>query len=170
MAAACHVAMNHFWLALVLATCACVALISARAAPILIYNPSNSVHSGFYLRTGGAYQRGDIVTVAAADVAPAYAALRGYADPSDRFLKRIAATAGQSVCASGNVVSIDGAPIAVRIEHDAQGRPLPRWEGCGTLAANEVLLLGDTEDSFDGRYWGPISTDMIEGVWRPLSD
>jgi type IV secretory pathway protease TraF len=36
------------------------------------------------------------------------------------------------------------------------------------LAANEVLLLGDTADSFDGRYWGPVSVDLIEGVWRKL--
>jgi type IV secretory pathway protease TraF len=42
------------------------------------------------------------------------------------------------------------------------------WRGCRVLAHGEVLLLGDTDDSFDGRYWGPVSADLIEGVWRRL--
>ncbi|MFZ2031610.1 MAG: S26 family signal peptidase [Vitreimonas sp.] len=42
------------------------------------------------------------------------------------------------------------------------------WRGCRVLNADEVLLLGDTPDSFDGRYWGPINVRLIEGVWRRL--
>ncbi|MGD9968599.1 MAG: S26 family signal peptidase [Hyphomonadaceae bacterium] len=42
------------------------------------------------------------------------------------------------------------------------------WRGCRDLADGEVLLLGDTDDSFDGRYWGPVSIELIEGVWRRL--
>ncbi len=48
------------------------------------------------------------------------------------------------------------------------GRRLVGWRGCRVLARGEVLLLGDTADSFDGRYWGPVSVDLIEGVWRKL--
>jgi len=145
-----------------------VAALSAHAEPIVIYNPSQSVPSGFYVRADAPPRRGDFVTVSAVRVAPEYAALRDYADRTDRFLKRIAADAGQRVCAEGDVVSIDGAPAAMRVERDAEGRLLPTWGGCRTLAVDEVLLFGDTEDSFDGRYWGPVSVDLIEGVWRPL--
>ncbi len=42
------------------------------------------------------------------------------------------------------------------------------WQGCRVLAEGEVLLLGDTADSYDGRYWGPVSVELIEGVWRKL--
>ena len=49
------------------------------------------------------------------------------------------------------------------------GRALPSWSGCATLSGDQILLQGDTADSFDGRYWGPISRRLIEGVWRPLA-
>jgi type IV secretory pathway protease TraF len=88
--------------------------------------------------------------------------------PQDRFIKRVVATHGQVVCASGADISIDGAIVAYRQNRDSAGRTLPSWTGCKALSEGQVLLLGDTPDSFDGRYWGPISRDKIEGVWRPL--
>lgn len=155
-------------LALSLLVVACAALVTAHAQPVMIYNPSQSVPSGFYLRSGEPPGRGDFVTVAAFEVAPEYAALRGYADRSDRFLKRVAATEGQLVCAEGETISIDGADVATRIERDSEGRTLPSWDGCLRLGVGELFLLGDTEDSFDGRYWGPTSEQMIESRWRPM--
>jgi type IV secretory pathway protease TraF len=145
-----------------------IAAAGTRLEPAIIYNPSNSVTSGFYVRTHDPLRPGAIVTVQAAAVAPDYAAARDYADRTDQFLKRVAATAGQVVCAQGAAISIDGVEAVERIERDSMGSPLPSWRGCRTLAADEVFLLGDTGDSFDGRYWGPISTDLITGVWRPL--
>ncbi len=141
---------------------------TAHAHPVVIYNPSQSVPSGFYLRSGEPPRRGDFVTVAAVEVAPEYAALRGYVDRSDRFLKRIAATEGQLVCAEDEAISIDGVHAATRIDRDADGRTLPTWRGCRRLEAGELFLLGDKEDSFDGRYWGPITINLIEGVWTPI--
>lgn len=155
-------------LALSLLIVACVAFMTTNTQPVVIYNPSDSVPSGFYLRSSAPPQRGDFVTVAAAEVAPAYAALRDYTDSSDRFLKRIAATEGQLVCAEDDLISIDGAQVASRFERDAEGRRLPDWRGCRRLGVSEVFLLGDTDDSFDGRYWGPVDIDLIEGVWARI--
>jgi conjugative transfer signal peptidase TraF len=155
-------------LALSLLVAACAALMTAHAQPVIIYNPSQSVPSGFYLRSGEPPRRGDFITVAALEVAPEYAALRGYADRSDRFLKRVAATEGQLVCAEDEMISIDGAQVATRIERDVEGRTLPAWRGCHRLGADELFLLGDTDDSFDGRYWGPVTMNLIEGVWVPI--
>jgi type IV secretory pathway protease TraF len=143
------------------------AAVNAIGGPIIVYNPSDSVPSGFYVRAALAPRAGDLVTVAASDVAPTYAALRGFDDPTDRFLKRVAATAGQRVCAEGVTIVIDDVAVAVRAERDRQGRALPSWEGCRTLDDGEVFLLGDTEDSFDGRYWGPTPIDLVQAVWRP---
>lgn len=141
---------------------------NSRLEPLVIYNPSQSVPSGFYMRVNEAPRHGGFVTVAAVGVEPAYAALRGYADATDRFLKRVAALPGQVVCAEGPTITIDNAPAASRIKHDSEGRALPTWHGCRTLAADEVFLLGDTEDSFDGRYWGPTRLRDIDGVWSPI--
>jgi len=155
-------------LALSLLVVVCAALMTARAQPVMIYNPSQSVPSGFYLRSSEPPRRGDFVTVAAFEVAPEYAALRGYADRTDHFLKRVAAIEGQLVCAEDEMISIDGSHAATRIDRDAAGRTLPTWRGCRRLGAGELFLLGDTDDSFDGRYWGPITINLIEGVWTPI--
>lgn len=144
-----------------------IATLNVRDA--VLYNPSPSVSVGFYARVDAQIALGAMVTVRALDVAPAYAAARDFTDPSDRFIKRVAAADGDEICAEGALVSINGAPAAERLAHDSAGRPLPTWSGCHVLGADEVLLMGDTPDSFDGRYWGAISIQEIEGVWRPIA-
>lgn len=116
--------------------------ISLHVEPLLIYNPSPSVPEGFYVRLARAPQTGDFVTIASVEVAADYAALRRFADPTDRFIKRIAAASGQTVCAEGDSVSIDGrlaavrssrrlrralAACMVRLSHARNGRGLPAW-------------------------------------------
>lgn len=135
---------------------------------MVLYNHSPSLPVGFYIRTNHAALPGSIVTVRAADVAPALAAARGFGDRRDRFLKRVAASAGEEVCALDQAITIRERHVVTRHQHDANGRPLPQWNGCLTLGADELFLLGDTDDSFDGRYWGVVSHDLIEGVWRPI--
>lgn len=137
------------------------------ARDVALYNPSASLPRGVYLRDDGPHRRGAIVTVLARDVALQYASARDFTDAGDRFLKRIAAGPGDRVCANGAVMAVNHTVVR-RQFRDAAGRALPLWEGCRTLARGEVLLLGDSADSFDGRYWGPISEGLIEGVWRPL--
>lgn len=143
-----------------------ISVFGARDA--ILYNPSRSIPEGFYVRASVPLALSAIVTVRATDVSPAYAALRDFTDPGDRFIKRVAATRGQVVCGRGDELSIDGVIVVHRLERDAAGRDLPRWEGCRGLGEGEFLLLGDSADSFDGRYWGPVSAQAIEGVWQPL--
>jgi len=65
-------------------------------------------------------------------------------------------------------VWINGEALPERQSHDSAGRTLPTWSGCLTLSHGQVLLLGETPDSFDGRYWGPTPVSTIEGVWKRL--
>lgn len=159
-------------LILLLAGAAAGAALIAFALPAasdrLLYNHTPSVPVGFYIRTHAPIDRGTFVTVRAADVAPAAARARDFEGPRDRFIKRVAAVAGDRVCAEGDALTInDGFAIPRRV-HDSAGAPLRAWDGCRALLEHEVLLLGDAEQSFDGRYWGPIDRNLIEGVWRPL--
>ncbi|UPT63323.1 MAG: S26 family signal peptidase [Hyphomonadaceae bacterium JAD_PAG50586_4] len=83
-----------------------VALLGANVEPALIYNRSPSVPVGYYLRIDDAPARGAFVTIPALSVAPDYARERGYGDATDRFIKRVAAVAGDQVCAHGDSVSV----------------------------------------------------------------
>lgn len=148
---------------------ALIAATSTHEQDLVIYNPSNSVPAGFYIRSDRHIERGALVTVRAVSVAPAYATLRQFTEPGDRFIKRVASVAGDEVCAEGQRLSLNGVVVARRLERDSLGRMLPTWSGCRILAPDELLLLGDTPDSFDGRYWGPVTTRMISGVWRPIA-
>lgn len=151
-----------------IAGAALIGLALPPARDALLYNHTPSVPVGFYVRTEASIARGAFVTVRAADVAPEAAHMRGFDEPRDRFIKRVAAAFDDRVCADGNYLIInDGAPIARR-SHDHAGRALTRWSGCRSLGPNEVLLMGASEQSFDGRYWGPTDRRLIEGVWRPL--
>lgn len=134
----------------------------------LLYNHTPSVPVGLYLRTDAPLSRGVFVTVRAADVAPDEARLRHFDGPRDRFIKRVAAVSGDRVCAEGDVLTINDALVIPRRGEDSAGAPLRRWDGCRDLLGDEVLLLGDDERSFDGRYWGPSDKSQIDGVWRPL--
>lgn len=152
----------------VAAAAAAIAFALPAARDRLLYNHTRSVPVGLYLRTEAPITRGAFVTVRAWDVAPDAARLRGFDGPRDRFIKRVAAVAGDEVCAQGDHLAINGGDPIPRRAHDSAGLALPRWTGCRTLKAHEVLLMGETEQSFDGRYWGPINRNLIEGVWRQL--
>ena len=145
-----------------------VVFIQWRAPDQLLYNHSPSIPVGFYLRAHTGSVRASIVTVKAADVAPVEAARRYFTDDGDRFIKRIAAVQGDLVCAQGRRILVNGAVVATRRVEDSTGHRLSAWTGCKRLGPRDLLLLGDTPDSFDGRYWGIVTDDRIEGVWRPV--
>lgn len=165
---------------LLLAASSVTALVwAALAAPrdILLYNHSPSVPEGFYVRASAPVTIGAFVTVRASSVAPEEARRRHFTGPSDRFIKRVAAVGGERACGDGRSVIVgDDAVVVTVLEASEQHGPHPDhsqralvgWRGCRILDADEVLLLGDTRDSFDGRYWGPINVRLIEGVWRKL--
>jgi conjugative transfer signal peptidase TraF len=137
--------------------------------PRLVWNASASVPIGFYWRVAGTPSRGDLVLARAPLWARRLAAERHYLPLNVPIVKRVAAVAGNVVCALGDAISIDGRVVAHRLASDRIGRPLPQWEGCETLGAGELfLLMADVPDSFDGRYFGVIERRDIIGRLVPL--
>jgi len=151
--------------------CAALALPGlTNPAPHLIWNASPSVPIGLYrLSPGTAPRRGDLVVVHLPEPARGLAAVRHYLPAGVPLMKRAAALAGDRVCALNASLSINGTRRAIRLSRDAANRALPWWTGCRTLRSDEVLLLAtDRPDSFDGRYFGPVSTANIIGTARRL--
>lgn len=139
-----------------------------RPQDLILYNPSDSIPKGFYVRDRSELVRGSIVTIRSINAAPDYAAKRDFADEGDRFLKRITAMEGDTVCAEGSAVSVNGVTVAERGQVDAAGNPLPSCSGCVVLEAGEVFLLGDHPGSFDGRCWGISDLAELGSPWRLL--
>ena len=88
------------------------------------------------------------------------------------LVKRAAAVAGDRVCAQGPLIIINERVVAARRRADVAGRPLPQWQGCRRLVEGEVfLLMAETPDSFDGRYFGVSAPIDLIGratpVWLP---
>lgn len=138
---------------------------AAGAAPALaLVNESPSLPEGLYLRTTGAPGPGAVVAVEPPPEARAY--LAGLGMPASvKLLKRVAATGGERVCVRGPDVLLPDRRVERRL-HDRRGLSVPRWAGCRVLLTDELFVLGDTPDSFDSRYFGPVRRTAVAGVYR----
>ena len=151
------------------------ATLAAPPTPRLVWNISASAPMGLYAVTPGvALAPGDMVIARTPSPVRRLAAVRRYLPQNVPLVKRVAAVAGQEVCALGAFVYVDGRPVAVRRPADGRGRPMPCWRGCIRLAKGAVLLLMERSDSFDGRYFGPTSTADVVGrarlIWAARPD
>ncbi len=138
--------------------------------PRLVWNASASAPIGLYrIQPDRDPQLGTLVAVAPPQHLGRWLAVRGYLGENVPLLKHVAAKAGQRVCRTGSVVSVDGRPVAVALTRDRLGRPLPVWRGCRTLGADELLLLNPAHpDSLDGRYFGPLPASTVLGRAAPI--
>ena len=138
--------------------------------PRVIWNASASAPIGLYrIHPDRDPPIGVLVAVAPPKRLARWLADRGYLPEGVPLLKHVAAKAGQRVCRSGAVVSVNGRLVASARERDGRGRPLPVWQGCRTLGAGELLLLNPSvPDSLDGRYFGPLPASTVIGTATPL--
>ena len=139
-------------------------------APRLVWNVSDSAPRGLYAVSPDARMAaGDMV--AARTPAPwrGLAARRHYLPANVPLLKRVVAAEGDIVCAHGERISINAVPAVTRRARDGAGRILPWWEGCRALRGGEYfLLMADTPDSFDGRYFGVTAARDVIGKARRI--
>ena len=139
------------------------------AAPgrLVLYNRTPSVPVGWYYRLFQTPERGDYVALPLPAAAWDYARARGETPSRVRFMKVIAAMAGDSVCASQDRLTVNGQDLGEIRTADAEGRLLPRWSQCRALGRGEVFLVSAVPESFDSRYFGPVPLSDLEGVYAP---
>jgi conjugative transfer signal peptidase TraF len=137
--------------------------------PRLVWNASASAPVGLYLVSPGEVpESGDIVVARLSNVYRRLAAERHYLPANVPLVKRVAAVAGDEVCASSHSISINGALVAERKAFDGRGRWMPFWLGCVRLRGQQLFLLMDTAGSFDGRYFGVTDGSDVIGKARLL--
>ncbi len=84
-------------------------------------------------------------------------------------LKSVAAARGDLVCTTGGRLAINGRDHGPVASTDEAGRALPRWIGCRRLTTDELFAFSDrVPNSFDSRYFGPVSRGAVLGVYVPL--
>lgn len=138
--------------------------------PRLVYNASASVPLGYYrVLPVGVLKISDLVLLHTPENVVELADQRRYLPKSVPMIKHVAALKDDEVCAIDDRVFINGQHKARRQERDHLNRPLPRWQGCRTLADDELFLLNtDASDSFDGRYFGVVKSSLVIGRLAPL--
>lgn len=156
-----------------LAAAAVAAVAVARApgaVPALVWNLTASVPTGLYrVRPLSQPVAGMLVIAWPPEPIAALLAERGYLPRGVPLIKPVLAIAGQTVCRARAVVTVDGREAGVARTRDGRGHPLPAWEGCRTIAGDEVFVMNAAEpSSLDGRYFGPLSLSAIAGRAEPL--
>lgn len=137
--------------------------------PWLVWNASPSAPVGLYwIDRPRGIAVGDMVIARVPEPWRELAAERRYVPVRVPLVKRVAAAPGDSVCASGRSVFVNGAWAATRRLADGRGRAMPWWAGCTALRDGAMLLLMPDPASFDGRYFGPTERSDIVGRARLL--
>ena len=126
--------------------------------------------TGLYaVRPAGVLHVGELVVLRPPEPLASFLADRGYLPKGVPLLKRILALPGQTVCRVGRTITIDAIATGEALEFDRRGRPLPVWQGCRAIAPGEVFVMNSrSEDSLDGRYFGPLPASAITGRADPL--
>ena len=152
-----------------LPVCAAAAFGLTAPRPAFLWNPTPSEPVGFYVRSARMPRRGAIIAFRVPDRAFPYADERMNYLRRIPILKEIAAGEGDTVCTNDGVLTINGRRRAPVLLVDGHGANLPLWRGCRRMARNEFFVFSDrVPNSFDSRYYGPVTLASIIGVFRPL--
>ncbi|HVR58418.1 MAG TPA: S26 family signal peptidase [Pseudolabrys sp.] len=157
----------------ILMTFGAVALVMStmgEATPAYIWNASKSVPIGLYrLQPVDSLAVTDFVAFRPPEPLATFLDLNGYLPMGVPMLKRVLALPGQIVCREGLTISVDAIEVGEALSRDRRGRPLPVWEGCRVVGADELFLMNwQSEDSLDGRYFGPVPQLFVIGKALPV--
>lgn len=129
----------------------------------LVWNTTASAPAGLYSIEQGTWGVGDRVAVRPSAALAEDLDRRGILPLGKLLIKKVVAGRGDTVCRYGERVTVNGSLAAIAKIASRAGELLTSWNGCRRLGASEVLLLGDTADSYDGRYFGVTLAEDVVG-------
>ena len=133
-----------------------------------VWNASESVTKGFYRIEELPLKADDLVLVRLPEWAKLLAEQRRYLPQNIPAIKRISGVSGDVVCRYGLNIFINQNRVALAKSRDGLMRKLPQWSGCKMLRSDELFLLADHPNSFDGRYLGVTKASSVIGIAVPV--
>jgi conjugative transfer signal peptidase TraF len=94
---------------------------------------------------------------------------RGWLPEGGLLLKSIGAVLGDQVMIANDAIFINQQYSGPVYHQDSQGKPLPELRGSFRIQPGYFLPLATAiPNSFDGRYFGPVSLRLILGKAKPV--
>lgn len=144
----------------------------------LIINITDSMPKGIYWRENGAIQRNDIIAFCLKPEYQKFALKRGYliraggnrCQYSEPVIKKVIAAPGDNVILSEESITVNGKTYFYKTLHkDSNGRTLFTYPRRTYNNTPDYWLIGTSStQSWDSRYFGPISPEAILWKIKPL--
>lgn len=137
---------------------------------IFIINTSYSLPVGIYLISNDKnYTKGDIVVIDPPTEIKNFMVNRGYLKNNNYLLKKIYGMQGDIYTTKDNLSYINDKYIGTIYKVDSSNRPLPQFTGKHIIPAGYFLPIADNRpNSYDGRYFGLLNTNVIKFKVYPL--
>ena len=115
------------------------------------------------------YLRGMLVLFAVPAEVRAIVYGRGWLRNGLPLMKEIQGLAGDRICIFANRLEINGRTAGPVFAEDSHGLPLPQRRGCFEVPAGSFFAASQRiPRSFDGRYFGALPLDVLQGEARPV--
>lgn len=86
----------------------------------------------------------------------------------DTFMKKIIALPGDYVYIDEDYYFVNSVLIGTKLKTFSDGTALPEYTFSGEVPEGQFFVFGSHSSSLDSRYFGPISTPKILGVYKLL--
>lgn len=133
-----------------------------KATTLLYWNHTASEPIGLYLAVEDVIQTGDKVIMRVPNDMKSYCYERGWMKENEMMLKTAYALAGETYQITDTEIFVNQKKVGEVAKTDLKGLPLPQRKGEYVIAPGNFLPLATHQsNSFDGRYYGDVPTDLI---------
>jgi conjugative transfer signal peptidase TraF len=149
-----------------------MALVWKAFGPTMLINETPSEPVGFYRlvrHDSGDYRRGMYVVFPVPDDLRAIVYGRHWMRNGIPFLKELIGLEGDQVCIFSDRLEVNGRTVGPVFRVDSVGFPLPQHPGCFVIPKGNFFAASQYLDkSFDGRYFGALPLNIVEGEAKPV--